>query len=164
LDIRLGEVATACPQCGKGFHLVIGALRPVEIEFVLSELQSGITLPRPFWALLSEMPLSLCAAWGADLVRPWFNIYVPAYTLPREQAVAIGTQLTHWQPHYSPGPRGELRGCTLTQQQAFALADLIYLGLLDLVMPRAQQISPERPILLSTKIIVIPTSEGKEPA
>jgi len=158
LHIPPREVAFLCQECGKGYHLSRDGWHHVEVMFVVAEPASGARVLRPFWVLLAEMPLSLSMAWGANLAQPHLSIYVPAYDAPWERTLAMGVNLTFWQPEYLPGSSGELHGCTMTQQEALLAADLIYMRLLDQVAPGMTEIHPRRPTLLSTKITVIPLS------
>lgn len=134
---RPEETAWVCATCGQGLRLDdTTGLKPLEFHYAagIPANQAG----RPFWIANATVRLGERKTYYAntDVVREaaamWAaprRFFIPAFTLPLEQALELGTRLLLQPPALNPGSPAAFEPVTVRPEDMRPLAEFIVLGL-----------------------------------
>lgn len=128
------EVAWVCGQCGSGLLLneEKGTI-PMRVQFAagIAPGQKG----RPFWMLGAQVQLQRStygSSQEAESQRFWQPVrqfFIPAYSLPLEELIAMGMLLLNQPPNLAPGSPAPFLPVTVLPQDAHPLAEFVVLGI-----------------------------------
>jgi hypothetical protein len=136
------EVVFHCENCGRGYALEQGELRPAVTEFAVAKLQEpGQQVEyQPFWVLRAVVDVRSRSAGGGFMsairgsggpTEGEVDFYIPAFEAPLETLKQIAMHFTESQPEYekTDGRGRALRGCVHSEEFARGFADFVLLSL-----------------------------------
>lgn len=134
LPARPGEVAWACPQCGRGQLLYKNdALVPIDINFHAGIPANGTG--KPYWVVNGQAQLARQTYSGnkqAEALSFWSmprTFFIPAFTCPLEVLIELGPRILLNPVALQNGPAARFEPITVTQDDLIPLAEFIVMGI-----------------------------------
>ncbi len=133
LAARPDEVAWACGTCGEGLLLGDSGLTAIPI-FYDARLQSGQT-GKPYWVAQGSARITRSTYSGnqsAEMLAFWSQprlFFIPAYSLPLEQLIAVGSALLRQPPAINQGSPAPFLPVTLHPDDLRPMAEFILIGI-----------------------------------
>lgn len=134
LPARPGETAWACPNCRQGMTLSLRfGLLPVDIYY-----QAGIAANqtgKPFWVADGQVQVQRQTYSGnqeREAEAFWSQprrFFVPAYSLPLEELLALGVQMLRRPPPLQKGAPVSFIPATLALEDVRAVAEFIVMAI-----------------------------------
>lgn len=128
------EVAWVCSQCQQGQQLSDdGSLQPLEVHYAAGI--SAAAKGKPYWVAQGRVQITRRQTYrgdqSGDMNDFWVAprlFFVPAFTLPLEQLVQIGTQLLRQPPSLQPGSPAAFLSVNFLPADMRPLAEYIILA------------------------------------
>jgi predicted RNA-binding Zn-ribbon protein involved in translation (DUF1610 family) len=134
LTAQADEVAWACPACGQG-QLLMEDKGLVAMQFYYDSRLTPGQPGKPYWVAQGQAQLSRSTYSGnqsAEMLAYWSQprlFFIPAFSLPLEQLIAVGSALLRQPPSITQGSPAAFQPVTLHPEDLRPMAEFILISM-----------------------------------